>query len=457
MMILLVIGTGYVGLVTGTCFAEMGHQVICLDIDEEKIDQLKNGHIPIYEPGLEEMLRRNVKEGRLHFSSDYASTVPISSVCFITVDTPIGPGGYPDLQYVENAADSIGEHLNDYCIIANKSTVPVGTAKQVSKIIRDRLDRRRADIAFDVISNPEFLTEGDAVRNLMRPDRVIIGTNSARAECVMRKIYAPFMLSHDRLVVMDIRSAEMTKYAANAMLANRISFVNELASLCELVGADITKISHGMSLDHRIGAGFLYAGMGFGGSCLPKDIRALRLLAKETGYESVLIDAIEEVNERQKSFLGNKMVLYFSGRGGLKDKTIAIFGLSFKPETNDMRYASSLVLIDQLLQEGAHLRLFDPVAMESAKKVIPPSPSITWCSNEVEAAQGADAIALVTEWKQFRSLDFSEILANMKGRGFFDGRNQYNPREMARQGFNYISIGRGAAYSTSDILDPKTL
>lgn len=441
-MELLVIGAGYVGLVTGTCLAEMGHHVVCLDINHDKINLLNNGNMPIYEPGLEEMVRRSVKANRLRFTTDYAAAVQKAAVCFIAVDTPVGENGLANLQYVYNVAQSIAENMNDYLVIVNKSTVPVGTAQEVASIIQKSLDKRGLAIDFDVVSNPEFLKEGNAIQDCMKPDRVIIGSDSKRAIAIMKEIYSPFMLSHERLIIMDIASAEMTKYAANAMLATRISFMNELAGLCELTGADINKVRKGIGSDKRIGYSFLYAGPGFGGSCLPKDIRALRSYASQLGYEMRLIEAIENVNARQKQVLGHKIVAYFADQQGLAGKTIGILGLAFKPDTDDMREAASLVLIEQMLEAGANVRLFDPVAMENAKKLLPQSPSIIWCETELDVARGADALALITEWKQFRFLDFAELLPNMKGKAFFDGRNQYNPVEMAKRGFDYISIGQ---------------
>jgi len=443
-MRILIIGTGYVGLVTGTCLAEMGHHVTCLDINQAKIDGLNNGIIPIYEPGLEEMVKRNVKAHRLHFTTDYAESIAQSLVCFIAVDTPVTPEGNADLQYVERVAISIAEHMTEYRIIVNKSTVPVGTAKFVGDTIQEVLDRRSVSIDFDVVANPEFLKEGNAVNDCMKPDRVILGTDSPKALAVMQEIYAPFMLSHDRLIVMDIPSAELTKYAANAMLATRISFMNELAGLCELTGADINKIRKGIGSDKRIGYSFLYAGPGFGGSCLPKDIRALQSQGKALGYEMPIVAAAEHINNRQKKVVGEKMIDYFSLRGGLAGKTIGILGLAFKPDTDDMREAASLILISQLLHSGATVKLFDPVAMDNAKKLLPDSPSIIWCTDELETAADADALALMTEWKQFRFLDFDAIIAKMKGRAFFDGRNQYNPQDMVKKGFDYFCIGQAA-------------
>lgn len=446
-MDLLVIGTGYVGLVAGTCFAEMGHRVTCLDINPEKIDKLKTGIVPIYEPGLEEMIRRNVKAQRLHFTTDYAEAVKNSLVCFLTVDTPVTEEGHADMRFMHRAASSIAEHMDGYRIIVTKSTVPVGTAHDISQIIQSCLDKRGQSYPFDVVSNPEFLKEGSAIQDFMKPDRIIIGTDKSEVAAVMKEIYSPFMVNHERLLILDIPSAEMTKYAANAMLATRISFMNELAGLCELNGADINKVRKGIGADKRIGYSFLYAGPGFGGSCFPKDIRALRAQAHSFGYDTPLIEAVETVNIKQKQVLGKKVIDYFKQSGGLAGKTIAILGLSFKPDTDDMREAPSLVLIRQLISEGATLRLFDPVAMENAKKQIPASADIAWCENEVEAASEADALVLVTEWKQFRFLDFSTILEKMKGNAFFDGRNQYNGAEMAKKGFDYFGIGQAPSFA----------
>lgn len=441
-MHLLIIGTGYVGLVTGTCLAEMGHHVICLDINQEKINRLNRGIIPIYEPGLEEMVKRNVKSHRLHFTTDYREANANATVCFICVDTPIGLDGQADLSAVRQVAASLADHMTGYRIIVNKSTVPVGTAYEVAQIVRSQLEKRKVDFNFDVVSNPEFLKEGSAVQDFMKPDRVIIGTDKPEVAAVMQEIYSPFMLSHERLILMDIASAEMTKYAANAMLATRISFINELAGLCEHVGADISKVRKGIGSDKRIGYSFLYPSPGFGGSCLPKDIRALKAQARSYGYEMTLIDAVDTVNIRQKQVLGKKIIDYFSHRQGLAGKTIGILGLAFKPDTDDMREASSLVLIHQLLNEGVSLRVYDPVAMENAKKCLPQSADITWCEDELETATGADALVLVTEWKQFRFLDFQAILERMSGNAFFDGRNQYVAIEMAKRGFDYISLGQ---------------
>jgi len=449
-MNILVIGTGYVGLVTGTCMAEMGHHVICLDINEDKIEKLNEGIIPIYEPGLEEMVKRNIKSGRLKFSTEYEESILSSLVCFICVDTPISDDGHANLHYVKNVATSIAKYMPDYRIIVNKSTVPVGTANLVHSIIKETLEKRGVDFEFDVISNPEFLKEGNAVNDFMKPDRVIIGVNNRRAIAHMQEIYSPFMLCHERLIIMDVASAELTKYAANAMLATRISFMNELSGLCERNGADINKVRKGIGSDKRIGYQFLYAGPGFGGSCLPKDVRALRMQAEALNYEMPIINAVEIINTRQKSLLGNKILDYFNGQ--IEGRIIAILGLAFKPDTDDMREAPSLVLIEQLQSAGAILKVYDPVAMDNAKKMIPFSPNIHFASTEVEAAKHADAIVLMTEWKQFRFLDFPTLKTLMKGYAFFDGRNQYHPEEIAKKGFDYISIGQNPVYAV-DVID----
>lgn len=453
-MKILVIGTGYVGLVTGTCMAEMGHHVICLDINHHKIALLQGGDVPIYEPGLNEMIERNVSAGRLAFTTDYDSAVRDALVCFIAVDTPTGSNGEADLSNVCKVARSLGEHMPDYRIVVNKSTVPVGTAQEVRRIILETLAERNLSFGVDVVANPEFLKEGDAITDCMKPDRVIIGTDSKRAEEIMRTLYSAFTLSHDRIICMDIASAELTKYAANAMLATRISFMNELAGLCEELGADITQIRKGIGSDHRIGWSFLYAGSGFGGSCFPKDIRALQGQAHKAEYPMSLIAAVEQVNQRQKQVLGNKIVEYFSSRGGLRGKTIGVLGLAFKPNTDDVREAPARILIDQLLRAGASVRVYDPVAMDTAKAAFPFRDQVTWCQSELEVSQNADALALITEWKQFRFLDFHELLEAMHGNAFFDGRNQYKPSDMAQRGFDYISIGQPMA--TASLTDRQT-
>lgn len=438
-MKILVIGTGYVGLVTGACFAEMGHHVLCLDIDKEKIEGLKNGIIPIFEPGLEEIVKRNVADARLGFTTNYQEAVAFAKVAFIAVSTPSSETGEADLSYVKEAARQIADHMTHDMVIVNKSTVPIGTGFLVANEIKEALGKRGKNFKADVVSNPEFLKEGDAISDFMKPDRIVIGFESAEAAELIKELYAPFNLNHERLLMMDTLSAEMTKYAANAMLASRISFMNEMARLCEHFGADVNKVRKGIGSDRRIGYAFLYPGAGYGGSCFPKDIKALRALGKQNGVPTPLLDAVEEVNERQKHVLGEKVMAHF---GDLNGKTIAIWGLAFKPGTDDMREAPALVLIRTLLQKGATLKLFDPIAMKRAKEMLKKSPQLIFCRSEYEAADGSDAIVLVTEWKQFRFVDFEKLKACMKGNAFFDGRNQYSCEEMVHLGFDYYSIGQ---------------
>jgi UDPglucose 6-dehydrogenase len=450
MLRILVVGTGYVGLVTGSCFAEMGHNVTCLDIDQEKITNLQNGIIPIYEPGLEELVKRNAKAGRINFTSNYSEALKNSLVIFLAVPTPQDQDGSCDLKYVIKAAKQIAALIDDYKVIVNKSTVPVGTANLVKKAIQETLDARQSDIIFDVVSNPEFLKEGDAINDFMKPDRIVLGVENARVEAIMKELYSPFHLNHDRILIMDVLSSEMTKYAANAMLATRISFMNELSGLCEIVGADITKIRKGIGLDKRIGTDFLYAGIGYGGSCFPKDIKALQKTGLENNYSMELVESVDKVNERQKRVLGKKIYNYFKTKDGINGKTIAIWGLAFKPGTDDLREAPAFLLIEELLQYNIKLKLFDPIAMEKAKSlpIIQKNlDKIIFCESEKEAADSADAIVLVTEWKQFRFLDFSQIIMNMRGNAFFDGRNQYIRQEMSSKGFDYISIGQPISYA----------
>lgn len=451
-MKILVVGAGYVGLVTGACFAEMGHHVICLDIDREKIERLKEGKIPIYEPGLEEIVKRNMEAERLLFTTDIQWGVSHSLFCFIAVSTPAREDGSAETEYVEKAVQQIAEHMDGYKIIVNKSTVPVGTAAIVSHLIDATLKKRGVTYEFDVVSNPEFLKEGDAVSDFMKPDRIVIGTENPRVAVLMHELYAPFNLNHDRILVMDTVSAELTKYAANAMLACRISFMNEMAGLCEKLGANISMIRKGIGSDQRIGYAFLYAGVGYGGSCFPKDVSALRATARQVEHETKLLDAIEEVNVRQKELLGTKMEAYYATRGGLEGKTFAIWGLAFKPGTDDMREAPSLTLIRFLLKKGAFLRLYDPVAMKRSKEILKKSPQLVWCKDEFEAAIGAHAIVLVTEWKQFRFADFDRIAPVLKEKVFFDGRNQYSPKEMAARRFAYFSIGRPPVLVEENVL-----
>jgi len=434
---IIVVGVGYVGLVTGTCFAEMGHNVTCIDIDKSKIEKLKKGIVPFYEPGLKELVERNQKENRLVFSTNYEEVKGVEA-CFIAVGTPEGEEGRADLSQVEAAAISIAKNLQDYAVIVNKSTVPVGTAKHLKLLIADHLSKK---IPFDVVSCPEFLKEGSAIDDCMKPDRIIIGSDSEKATLILQHLYSSFTFNHDRILVMDIESAELTKYASNAMLASRISFMNELSWMCEKVGANINAVRKGMSGDRRIGYHFLYAGAGYGGSCFPKDIRALAALAQDLSCETPLLKAIEEINENQKNRLSNKISDYFAKKGGVRGKTIAIWGLSFKPNTDDMRDAPALTLIHSLIEKGANLRLYDPIAMGNAKKILKDQEKVRFCMSEYQAAQDADAIVLVTEWKQFRFVNLKTILSKMRGNAFFDGRNQYHFKEMATKGFRYFGIG----------------
>lgn len=440
-MDILIVGTGYVGLVSAACFAEMGHHVISLDIDDQKIANLEKGIIPIFEPGLKEIVDRNVAAGRLTFSTDYAESVKRSTVCFLAVPTPSHPNGSCNLSYVYAAAAEVARHLDDYKIIVNKSTVPVGTAHQVKELIASILKQRGIDPPFDVVSNPEFLKEGCAVNDCMKPDRIILGVENTHAAKIMREIYSAFTINHDRIFIMDTVSAEMTKYAANAMLALRISFMNELARLCEKTGANIKQVRIGIGSDQRIGYQFLYAGAGFGGSCFPKDIRALAAMANEYDVKMSILEAVEEVNQSQKAILTKKIHSYFSSQQGISGKTIALWGLAFKPDTDDIREAPSLSLIQDLLEQGAFLRVYDPVAMPNAQKILEGDSRIQFCRDEYDAAMGVDAIVLMTEWKQFRFVDFHKILPHLKQKVFFDGRNQYQLTEMEKMGMEYFGIG----------------
>ncbi len=435
-----VIGTGYVGLVTGACLADVGNQVLCMDIDPKKIETLKSGGIPIYEPGLKEMVAGNVAAGRLHFTTDIALGVAFGDIQIIAVGTPPGEDGSADLQYVVAAARNVGRLMTSPKIVMDKSTVPVGTADKVRAAIADELKKRNADVKFSVVSNPEFLKEGAAVEDFMRPDRIVIGADDADAIEAMRKLYAPFQRNHDRIMVMDVRSAELTKYAANAMLATRISFMNELALLAELLGADIESVRKGMGSDPRIGYHFLYPGIGYGGSCFPKDVQALQRTATSAGMNLKLLDAVERVNYAQKHVLTQKIVKRFGE--DLSGKTIALWGLAFKPNTDDMREAPSLVLIEDLVKRGAKVIAFDPVALAEAKHLLGDNPSVKFASGPMEALTGVDALAIVTEWKTFRAPDFAAMKAALKLPVVFDGRNLYEPEAMRELGFEYYPIGR---------------
>ncbi len=441
-MNLTVIGTGYVGLVSGTCFAEMGNKVHCIDVDEQKIERLKEGIIPIYEPGLEAMVKRNVENNSLHFSTDLAAQLPTTDVAFIAVGTPMGEDGAADLQYVLQVAKSIGTHMTKPLIIVDKSTVPVGTADKVRNAIQEALDLRGENMSFSVVSNPEFLKEGDAIADFMKPDRVVIGAEDPEACEVMRKLYIPFFRSSmDRLITMDVRSAEMTKYVANAMLATKISFMNEVANICELVGADVNKVRIGIGSDSRIGYSFIYPGSGYGGSCFPKDVKALRKTALENGYDARLIGAVEAVNESQKMVIAKKVVARFGE--DLSGKTFAVWGLAFKPETDDMREAPAIYIIKDLVKRGAKIQAFDPKAMEEAQHFyLKYTPNVKYTSNKYEALENAHAMILLTEWKTFRAPDFDAIKTALQDPIVFDGRNQYSDIEMQKRGFEYYQIGK---------------
>jgi UDPglucose 6-dehydrogenase len=437
-----VVGTGYVGLVAGTCFAESGNDVICVDVDAAKIEGLTNGIIPIYEPGLKELVLRNSEEGRLSFTTDIVSAVKRSLVIFIAVGTPPGEDGSADLKYVLDVARDIGRHMESFKIVVDKSTVPVGTADKVRAAVADELAERKTSVEFDVVSNPEFLKEGAAIDDFMKPDRVVIGTDNVRTAEIMKELYAPFMRKTNRLIIMDIRSAEMSKYAANAMLATKISFMNQIANLCERMGADVAAVREGIGSDSRIGYDFLFPGVGYGGSCFPKDVKALVRTAEECSYDFVLLKAVEEVNERQKLVLSRKIEAHLgSGNArSLEGRTIALWGLSFKPRTDDMREAPSVVIIDRLLELGATVRAHDPVAIKEAKRIF--GDRIAYSANHYDILQDADALAIVTEWNEYRNPDFDKVKEHLKSPLIFDGRNLYDPNRMKDAGFDYYPIGR---------------
>jgi UDPglucose 6-dehydrogenase len=436
-----IFGSGYVGLVTGACLAEAGNHVVCVDIDAAKVERLKQGDVPIHEPGLEALIRKNVAAGRIRFTTDAAEGVAHGVFQIIAVGTPPGEDGSADLKYVLAVAKAIGDHMADYRVVVTKSTVPVGTADKAKAAVQAALDARGATIEFDVVSNPEFLKEGAAIEDFMKPDRIIVGTDNPRTTELMRALYEPFIRSRDRLIVMDIRSSELTKYAANAMLATKISFMNEMANLAERVGADIEKVRLGIGSDPRIGYGFIYPGIGYGGSCFPKDVQALVRSAHASEFDARILRAVEEVNHRQKEALFKKIERHFEGK--LAGKTIALWGLAFKPNTDDMREAPSRNLIAGLLRAGAIVRAFDPIAMDEAKKIYGNRPDVVLCASAEEALEGADALAIVTEWKEFRSPDFERIKKELKAPVIFDGRNLYDPSFVAKQGFTYYAIGRG--------------
>lgn len=432
-----IVGTGYVGLVSGTCFAEMGVNVTCVDVNEEKIQTLLNGQIPIYEPGLEELVKRNVEADRLHFTTDLKTCLDNVEVVFSAVGTPPDEDGSADLKYVLEVAKTFGQNIKKYTILVTKSTVPVGTAKKVKETIQAELDKRGEQIEFDVASNPEFLKEGAAIKDFMTPDRVVVGTASEKAQKIMSRLYKPFMLSGERMIFTDIPSAEMIKYAANSMLATRISFMNDIANLCELVGADVNMVRKGIGSDTRIGKKFLYAGCGYGGSCFPKDVKALIKTAEKNGYPMLVLKAVEEVNERQKSILFDKLMKHYNGN--LQGKTVALWGLAFKPETDDMREAPALVLIDKLTQAGCAVKVYDPIAMPECSRRI--GDKVVYCKDMYEAALEVDALLLVTEWKEFRVPSFAVLGKTMNKKLIIDGRNIYDQEELVENGFTYYKIG----------------
>jgi UDPglucose 6-dehydrogenase len=442
-----IFGTGYVGLVTGTCLAEVGHEVVCVDIDAAKIEGLRNGILPIYEPGLEPMVAANHAEGRLNFTTDAASAIAHGDVIFIAVGTPPDEDGSADLQYVLAVAKTIGTHLQKPAVVVDKSTVPVGTADKVRAAIGAALAERGGDIAYDVVSNPEFLKEGAAVEDCMRPDRIVIGADSAVAIDKLKKLYAPFNRSHERIVVMDVRSAELTKYAANAMLATKISFMNEIANIAEKVGADVEMVRQGIGSDPRIGWHFIYPGAGYGGSCFPKDVQALARTAQQHGYHAELLDAVEAVNHRQKAHLFELIERHYGG-SDLRGKTFAVWGLAFKPNTDDMREASSRRLLQLLWEAGANVRAFDPEAAHEAQRIFGERDDLVLCEHAPDALQGADALVVITEWKQFRSPDFAKLKRALKDAVVFDGRNLYDPAEVEAAGVAYYGIGRGRSIRT---------
>jgi UDPglucose 6-dehydrogenase len=443
-MKLTIIGTGYVGLVTGACFAEMGSRVTCVDIDTAKIENLKKGILPIYEPGLEKLVQENMADGTLQFTTRLEEAARDCQVFFIAVGTPPGEDGSADLQYVRQVAARIGECMTDYAVIVNKSTVPVGTADQVSQVVQAELDRRGADLEFDVVSNPEFLKEGAAIQDFLKPDRIIVGVNSERAAKIMTRLYAPFSMNRDKMILMNVWDAEMTKYAANAMLATKISFMNEIANVCEHLGVDVENVRKGIGSDIRIGYSFIYPGCGYGGSCFPKDVKALIKTSRNTGVEPAVLAAVENRNQLQKKVLGQKI----KERLGkdLTGRRFALWGLAFKPGTDDMRDAASIVVLEDLLGAGAMVRAYDPVAMNQAARELPEA----WFDNgrlkltddQYQALENADALILVTEWKNFRRPDFKQMRKQMKGNLLFDGRNQYDPEEVSEFGFEYHGIGR---------------
>ncbi|WP_165733002.1 UDP-glucose/GDP-mannose dehydrogenase family protein [Polaribacter sp. 20A6] len=436
-----VIGSGYVGLVSGTCFAEMGNKVTCVDIDQNKIQKLEEGIIPIFEPGLEQMVLKNVKNENLFFTTNLGEAISDAEIVFIAVGTPMGDDGSADLQYVLAVAKSIGETMQKRLIVVDKSTVPIGTADKVKATIQAELDKRESDLEFSVVSNPEFLKEGAAIDDFMKPDRVVIGADSEYAFDLMKQLYSPFFRTHDRFITMDIRSAEMTKYAANTMLATKISFMNEIANICERVGADANMVRIGIGSDKRIGYSFIYPGAGYGGSCFPKDVKALKKIAEENGYKANLIESVENVNDAQKLVIAHKIVKRFGE--DLSGMTFGLWGLAFKPGTDDMREAPAIYIVKELEKRGAKVKAYDPKAIEEAKEFyLKDAKNITYCSSKYEVLQGSDALILLTEWKEFRSPDFVEIKQQLKNPIIFDGRNQYNAFNLEEKGFEYFQIGK---------------
>ena len=433
-----VIGSGYVGLVAAACFSEMGNTVICVDVDIEKINSLKKGKVPIYEPGLETLVVNNFSKNRLIFTTDIIDALRASEVIFIAVGTPMGDDGSADLKYVLKVAESIGKNMSHHIVVVDKSTVPIGTADKVRATIQNSLDLRKSSLTFDIVSNPEFLKEGAAIKDFMHPDRIVVGSNNESSLKLMRNLYAPFIINSDRFISMDIRSAEMTKYAANAMLATKISFINEISNICERVGADVNEVRKGIGSDSRIGYKFIYPGCGYGGSCFPKDVKALINIAEKNDYTPNLISAVEKVNDDQKKVLFSKIVSQFGN--SLNGKRFTVWGLSFKPETDDMRDAPSITLIRSLLESGAEINAYDPQAINEAKLYLKDC-NVNYFTNKYEALENSDAVILVTEWKEFRSPDFNRIHNLLRGNLFIDGRNQFDKSFMKSQGFNYLQIG----------------
>ncbi|MBW7470128.1 UDP-glucose/GDP-mannose dehydrogenase family protein [Marinobacter sp. M216] len=436
-----IFGTGYVGLVTGACLADVGHHVLCMDVDKAKIDKLENGQIPIYEPGLKAIVNHTVEAGRLAFTTDTEKAVRHGTLQFIAVGTPPDEDGSADLQYVTAVARAIGQYMDDYKVVVDKSTVPVGTADKVRAALRAELDSRNLELEFDVVSNPEFLKEGAAINDFMKPDRIVVGTDSDRAAELLREVYYPFNRSRDRMIFMDVRSAELTKYAANAMLATKISFMNEVANLAERLGADIEAVRQGIGSDPRIGYHFIYPGCGYGGSCFPKDVQALSRTARDCDYDARLLNAVESVNYAQKHVLFDKVSHYF--RGNLSGKVVALWGLAFKPNTDDMREASSRTLMEDLWKAGATVQAFDPEAMEETQRIYGDRDGLTLCGTKEQALKGADVLAICTEWKEFRSPDFDVVASALREPAVFDGRNLYEPEMLERYGLIYYAIGRG--------------